>query len=180
MIGLFYGTVCYGVLEHNLHQYIFFELALLPLLGLSDCYIMLHMSAFNLFIYHHCPYLHRQVSPQLKRLALFSAHCCNISTANSTCVKGKQFWGICIYIVFSNELDHPSGRYTISLDASKGFEENITQGGVLSMIQWSHKIDLVVKEIGSQSSYIGMYQFLHRIHLLTLKLNVEFALYHPL
>ena len=39
----------------------------------------------------------------------------------STCVKIKQFWGICIYIVSSSELARPSGRYTTSLGASKRF-----------------------------------------------------------
>jgi hypothetical protein len=62
----------------------------------------------------------------------------------------------------------------------QGFEEKITQGGVLGMIQWSREMDSVVIQIGSSNSCVGMYQFLRRSYLLTLKLNVEFILYHPL
>ena len=62
----------------------------------------------------------------------------------------------------------------------KGFEEKITHGGVLGMIQWSHEMDSVVIKIGSSNSCVGIHQFLRRSHLLTSKLNVEFILYHPL
>jgi len=61
----------------------------------------------------------------------------------------------------------------------KGFEEKITLGGVLGMMQCFEKTHSVVIKIGTSSSYVELYQFLHRIHMLTQNLNVEFVLNPP-
>jgi len=62
----------------------------------------------------------------------------------------------------------------------KGFEEKITQGGILGIIVVSQDEFSCQKDGQIKLIYVGLHQFLHRIHLLSFKLNVAFPLYHPL